>query len=41
LIKLGAFGCGPTASIKSGQMRKTSFKFGLIKKPLNKLETFG
>jgi len=28
LGKLGAFGFGPTASIKSGQMRKASFKVG-------------
>jgi len=28
LSKLGAFGYGPTASIKSGQMRKAWFKFG-------------
>jgi len=28
LSKLGAFGYGPTASIKFGQMRKASFKFG-------------
>jgi len=27
LGKLGAFGCGPTASIKSGQMRKALFNF--------------
>jgi len=27
LSKLGAFGYGPTASIKSGQMKKASFKF--------------
>jgi len=26
--KLGTFGYGPTASIKSEQMRKASFKFG-------------
>jgi len=28
LSKLGAFGYGATASIKSGQMRQDSFKFG-------------
>jgi len=28
LSKLGAFGYGPKASIKSGQIRKASFKFG-------------
>jgi len=28
LSKLGAFGYGPTASIKSGKMRKASLKFG-------------
>jgi len=28
LSKLGAFGYGQTASIKSEQMRKASFKFG-------------
>jgi len=28
LSKLGAFGYGPTAPIKFGQMRKASFKFG-------------
>ena len=29
--KLGAFGCGPTASIKSGQMKKVLYKFGFNK----------
>jgi len=28
LNKLGEFGYGPTASTKSGQMRKASFNFG-------------
>jgi len=28
LSNTGAFGYGPTAFIKSGQMRKASFKFG-------------
>jgi len=28
LRKLGEFGYGPTASMKSGQMRKAAFKFG-------------
>jgi len=41
LGKLRAFGYGPTASIKSGQMRKASFKFGWNGRQLHKLETFG
>jgi len=28
LSKLGEFGYGPAAAVKSGQMRKASFKFG-------------
>jgi len=39
--KLGAFGYGATASIKSRQMRNASFKFGLKYKHLDILETFG
>jgi len=31
LCKLGAFGYGPTTSIKSGQMRKAPFSLGEIK----------
>jgi len=35
LSKIGAFGQGPTASIKSGQMRKASIKLGWKQKHLD------
>jgi len=41
LSEIGAFGQGPTASIKFGQMRKASVKFGWKQKHFDWLEKLG